>query len=210
MRFDIQYLKGMLRFGLHEAVVVTSGSLGEPHAAAMGVRVFGDNLVIYPYIDTRTYKNIESGSLLSLAFTHNALVFCDVVLSPWRLKFMSGRNRGVYLIDADVDVYAEAEPKEIIGGNRRAKVVLRVLDVYPGQGEYFSYSRANSMLIEVLIYFTKIRALSKTGGSQSPEVTDLMRILGYAASLVRRLGSGELVECVDRVYEELNRLGVRS
>ena len=201
-------MRGMLRFGLHEAIAVTSSDLGQPHAAAMGVRAVGDGLALYPYVTTRTYKNLKTGSPVSLAFTHDSLTFCDVVLNPQKLRFRSGRNEGVYVIDADVDVYVEAMPREVVDGSPRATVLLRVLDVYPGRGGYFPYSRANSMLIELLVYFTKIRALSAAGDPRRGEVLELLKPLNYAASLVRRLGSGELVRCVDRVYEELRSLGI--
>jgi len=201
-------LEEMLRFGHHEAIVVTVHETGEPHAAAMGVRLLGEDLAIFPYTDTRTYRNIKTGSPVSLAFTHDALVFCDVVLRPLKLRYVSGRNSGFYLLDADVDVYVEAVPKSIAEEGRRASVALSVLDVYGGKGHYFPYSRANSMLIEALIYFTKIRYFASSNRLEAPELSSWIEILKHSVSLVRKLGSRDLVECVDTICRDLKDLGV--
>lgn len=201
-------LRRMLRLGHHEAVVVTVGESGEPHAAAMGVKLVDEDLVIHPYTSTRTYRNILAGSAVSLAFTHNALVFCDVVMKPSEVRFRRGRKGAVYILDADVDFYIEAEPKSIVVKDKIASVSMHVIDAYRGSGEYFPYSRANSMLIEALIYFTKIRSLASTTNLRSSDVSSWLNVLGYSISIVNKLGSRELIECANRVHEELKGIGI--
>lgn len=197
----------MLRYGHHEAIAVTINEDGSPHAAAMGVRLVGENAVLHPYVDTRTFRNIRRGSLISLSLTHNSLVFCDVVMGSPRLKFKRGKTDGIYLLDADVDFYVEAAPRDIEIRNRVASVFALVLDVYEGSGSYFSYSRANSMLIEALVYFTKIRAQGPASHSCDENSFKWFKSLNYSASIVRRLGSKELIRCLERIYEELKKLG---
>ncbi|MCS7099471.1 MAG: DUF447 family protein [Sulfolobales archaeon] len=209
MSVVVETLRKVLRYGHHEAIAVTVNEDGSPHAAAMGVRTVGEDVVLYPYVDTRTFRNIRRGSLVSLALTHNSLIFCDVVTGSPRLKFKRGKTDGIYLLDADVDFYIEATPRDIEIRNRVASVFTRVLDVYEGSGSYFSYSRANSMLIEALVYFTKIRAHGFTSLSRGGSVSKWFEFLEYSASIVRRLGSEELVKCVERIYEELKKLGMR-
>lgn len=201
-------LKRMLRLGHHEAVVTTVGESGEPHAAAMGVKLVDEVLVIHPYTSTRTYRNIRTGSAVSLAFTHNALVFCDVVMRPSELRFREGRKGAVYVLDADVDFYIEAEPKSIVVKDNVASVSMTCIDVYRGSGEYFPYSRANSMLIEALVYFTKIRSLASTANLRSSKVSSWLNVLRYSISIVDKLGSRELVECANRIQEELKSIGI--
>ncbi|MEM2308145.1 MAG: DUF447 family protein [Sulfolobales archaeon] len=197
----------MLRFGHHEAIAVTVGGTGEPHAAAMGVRLMEDDLVIRPYINTKTYRNIRAGSAVSLAFTHNALVFCDVVMRPLRLRFKRGRRESTFVLDADVDLYVEALPKRIVLENRRALVFMSTIDVYEGVREYFSYSRANSMLIEALVYFTKLRARRFVDSSLDEEAREWLSALKYSISIVKKLGSGELIECAESMCKELRSWG---
>lgn len=201
-------LKKMLRFSHHEAIAVTVGESGEPHAAAMGVKLVEDSPAIYPYINTRTYKNIQAGSAISLAFTHNALVFCDVVVRPSRLRFKHGRSKSVFVLDADIDLYIEAVPRRISLGDRVATVFMHVIEVYEGTREYFPYSRANSMLIEALIYFTKLRAHSSGNSLPGEDVRGWLSALEYSISIVRKLGSKELIECAERICEELKDVGV--
>lgn len=203
-------LRKALRFGHHEAIVVTVGGSGEPHAAAMGVRLEGDDLVMRPYINTTTYKNIQAGSAISFAFTHSAPVFCNVVTRPSRLRFKQGRGERVFVLDADVDLYVEAVPKRVIPGDRVALVYAHVMEVYKGEREYFSYSRANSMLIEALVYFTKLRALALGAGSLDDDARRWLSTLEYCLSVVRRLGSDELTECAERIYEELRKFGIHK
>ncbi|MCX8184486.1 MAG: DUF447 family protein [Sulfolobales archaeon] len=201
-------LKKMMRFGHHEAVAVTVEESGSPHAAAMGVRLVGDDLILHPYVTTKTFRNIQRGSLVSLALTHNALVFCDVVMNSSKLRFKHGRSSSVYILDGDVDFYIEAVPKGIEVRNQIASVSMRVMDLYEGSSDYFPYSRANSMLIEALIYFTKIRALGIDSSLRDVSISEWLRTLEYAASIARKLGSGELIECVERIYEELENMGM--
>lgn len=201
-------LRRALRFGHHEAIVVTVGRSGEPHAAAMGVRLEGEDLVMYPYINTTTYKNIQAGSTISFAFTHSALVFCDVVMRPSRLRFKRGKMERVFVLDADVDLYVEAVPKRVIPGDRVASVYAHVIEAYEGEREYFSYSRANSMLIEALVYFTKLRALVPSAGPLDDDARKWLSTLEYCISVVRRLGSSELTECAECIYEELRKIGI--
>ncbi len=201
-------LERLLRFGHHEAIAVTVGENGRPHAAAMGVRLMGGDIVIRPHLNTRTLRNIRAGSAVSLAFTHNALIFCDVVLRPSRLKFRLGRSGTVYVLDADVDLYVEAVPKSIELGDRAASVLLRVVDVYGGSPDYFPYSRANSMLIEALVYFTKLRALGSAASPPDSEARDWLRALEYSLSIVERLGSEELVECAKDIRGKLGEVCV--
>ncbi|MEM1527424.1 MAG: DUF447 family protein [Sulfolobales archaeon] len=202
------FLEKVLRFGHHEAIAVTVGESGEPHAAAMGVRLIRNDLVMYPYINTKTYRNIQAGSEVSLAFTHNALVFCDVVMRPSRLRFKRGRRQSTFVLDADVDFYIEALPKHIVLEDQRALVFMSVAEVYEGVREYFSYSRANSMLIEALVYFTKLRAYRFKSSLLSEDAKEWLNALQHSISVVKKLGSSELIECVKLICEELRDLGV--
>ncbi|MEM1623091.1 MAG: DUF447 family protein [Sulfolobales archaeon] len=201
-------LEKILRFGHHEAIAVTVGESGEPHAAAMGVRLISREVVMYPYINTRTYRNIKAGSAVSLAFTHDALVFCDVVMRPSRLRFKRGRRQSTYVLDANVDLYIEALPKRIVLEDQRALVFMSVVEVYEGVREYFSYSRANSMLIEALVYFTKLRARKFTNSLSNKDAKEWLNALKYSISVVKKLGSSELIECAKLICEELRDLGV--
>ncbi len=198
----------LLRFGHHEAIAVTVGERGEPHAAAMGVAPAGADIVMRPYLNTRTLRNIQAGSAVSLAFTHDSLVFCDVVLRPSRLRFRRGRSERVYVLDADVDLYLETVPRSVVLGDRVASVFLRVTDVYEGSRSYFPYSRANSMLIEALVYFTKLRALGPGASPPEGDVRGWLSALEYSISVVERLGTSELIECAEEVRRELEGMRV--
>jgi len=205
----LERLLGALRYGHHEAIAVTVDSAGRPHAAAMGVRARGGDLVIFPYVSTMTYRNIAQGSLVSLALTQDSAVFCRVVVEPQELRFREGRNRGIYVLDDNVDLYVEASPRVLSESCGRASVLLAVLDVYEGRRSPIAFSRANALLVESLVYLTKLRALAQ--GSLSVDRDELGRwleVLRYSLSVVRRLGSGEVVRCADAVLGELRRLGV--
>ncbi len=199
-----------LRYGHHEAVVVTVDGSGKPHAAAMGVKAQGKDLVIFPYVSTRTYRNITQGSSVSLALTQDSTVFCRVVVEPRELKFKEGRSRGTYILDDNVDLYIEALPRLLSEDSKRAFILLKVLDAYEGRGSLIAFSRANALLIESLVYLTKIRALLQ--GSPSRDCYELGRwleVLRYSISLVKRLGSEELIRCADAVVDEVRKLGLQ-
>jgi len=199
----------MLRYGHHEAIVVTVDEAGRPHAAAMGVRAQGRGIAIFPYVNTRTYRNIVRGSPVSIAFTQDSTVFCRVVVEPQRLRFREGRIKGVYVLDDSVDLYVEAVPETLSKHGTRALVLLKVLDVYEGCGSLVAFSRANAMVVESLVYLTKLRALA--GGSLSgdrSEVGRWLEALRYSLSVVKKLGSEELIRCANAVVNELRGLGL--
>jgi hypothetical protein len=199
----------VLRYGHHEAIVVTVDETGRPHAAAMGVRAQGRGIAIFPYINTKTYRNIVRGSPISVAFTQDSTVFCRVVVEPQELRFREGRVRGVYILDDSVDLYVEAVPEALSNHGTRASVLLKVLDAYEGCGSLIAFSRANAMLVESLVYLTKLRALAEGSFSgDRNEVSGWLEVLRYSLSIVRKLGSGELIRCANAVMDELRRLGV--
>lgn len=198
-------LRKFLRFGHHEVLVVTSGSDSKPHPAPMGVEASEDRLLLRPYVTTVTYRNLKARPELSMNFTQDARYFFRALLRPGELEFRGGRRGGVLIVCGDFDLYVEGRANLVGVEGSRATFVVEVEEVYEGPGSRLALSRANNALIEALTYYTKVAALA---GSSNLEgvVGDYLDLIELNLTLVRRLGSGELVSMASELEGVLRRL----
>jgi hypothetical protein len=183
-----------------ETVVTTLDEDGRANFAAMGVTWGEERLVIRPYVDTRTFRNLVRTREAVVNVTDDVLTFAKSALS--REGFPSRpatRVRGVILADAchwrEVTVEDVAAPP----GKGRADVTTRV--VVSAEGRPFAgLCRAKHAVVEASILASRARRLSpdelrreldrldplvdKTGGPAEREAMAYIR-----AHVARRIGA---------------------
>jgi hypothetical protein len=144
-----------------ETVVTTLDEDGEANFAAMGVAWGEERLVIRPYVDTRTFRNLVRTREAVVNVTDDVLTFAKSALSRERVPSrLATRVRGVILADAcqwrEVTVEDVSAPPH--GG--RADVTTRV--VGGAQGRPFAgLCRAKHAVVEASILASRARRLSK-------------------------------------------------
>jgi hypothetical protein len=146
-----------------ETVVTTLDEDGEVNFAAMGVVWGADRLVIRPYVDTRTYRNLVRAREAVVNVTDDVLVFAKSALS--REQFPSRpatRVRGVILADAchwrEVTVEGVSVPEPRPPGSVRADVATRVVAAAVGR-PFAGLCRAKHAVVEASILASRARRL---------------------------------------------------
>jgi len=189
----MKLLKTYIRHGHHEGIVVTLSEDGSPNTAPMGVDLMETSLLLKPYLTTKTYSNLRRVPELTINFTWDSLLFYRSLYSVNDLFFTGSRRVKPPIINGCIDLYVEGE----VSGLREhpdkgfSEVLVRPLEIYLGSGSRLAYSRADALLIEVMIYLTKAEAFFK----RRPEVSKALvkRVLPYLA-VAEKVGSDEIRE----------------
>ncbi|RLE49762.1 MAG: hypothetical protein DRJ31_03745 [Candidatus Methanomethylicota archaeon] len=146
-----------------ETIVVSQGPAGLT-AAPMGILLSGENLLIQPYRDTRTYANLVSSKNCTINITHSSLLFYKAVMKSFsRRSFAKSK-----VVDAPrlrgVDAVVEATLLSVVEDlGDRAKLLLKPAYLKVFRRKPKTYNRADSLLIEALVYYTKIQPYMKMG-----------------------------------------------
>ena len=149
-----------------ETVVTTLDEDGAVNFAAMGVVWGEDRLVIRPYVETRTFRNLVRAREAVVNVTDDVLVFAKSALS--RARFPSRpatRVQGAILADAChwrevlVEHVSVPEPRPG-GGGARADVAARVVAGAVGR-PFAGLCRAKHAVVEASILASRARRLPR-------------------------------------------------
>jgi uncharacterized protein len=186
-----------------ETVVTTLDEDGGVNFAAMGVVWGEDRLVIRPYVDTRTFRNLVRAREAVVNVTDDVLVFAKSALSRERFASRPAtRVRGAILADAchwrEVAVVQVSEAEPRLSGHGRADVTARVVAGAAGR-PFAGLCRAKHAVVEASILASRVRRLTrdevlqgldrlqplvdKTGGPAEREAMAYIR-----AHVARRVG----------------------
>jgi len=179
-----------------ETVVTTMDEDGAANFAAMGVVWGEERLIIRPYVDTRTYRNLVRTREAVVNVTDDVLVFAKSALSRDRFPDRPAtRVRGVILADAchwrEVSVERVSMPEPRPAGGGRADVETRVVAAATGR-PFAGLCRAKHAVVEASILASRARRLpgaevlheldrldalvDKTGGPAEREAMAYIRV----------------------------------
>jgi hypothetical protein len=147
-----------------ETVVTTLDEDGEVNFAAMGVVWDEERLVIRPYVDSRTFRNLARAREAVVNVTDDVLVFAKSALSRERFPSRPAATvRGVILADAchwrEVTVEHVSAPEARSSGGR-ADVVTRVVAAAAGR-PFVGLCRAKHAVVEASILASRARRLPR-------------------------------------------------
>lgn len=208
MRDACRDLRQYLRYGHHECVATTIDVEGVYNSAPMGVELFNDSIILKPYISTRTYSNIVSVGEVLLNITNDSLIYYYALFKPERIKYGKSRHIRPPRILGSIDLYVETMVISMDKIDESvAKVSLRPICCYEGSGSKLAFSRANSLLVEALIHYTKLPPLINDG--KFDEVKHRYEAIKEVYDVVLRLGSKDINEAVEEILLKSSDL-VRS
>jgi uncharacterized protein len=148
-----------------ETVVTTLDEDGAANFAAMGVVWGEEHLVIRPYVETRTFRNLVRAREAVVNVTDDVLVFAKSALS--REQFPSrpaARVHGVILADAchwrEVAVEAVSVPEPRPPGGGRAEIATRVIAAAVSR-PFAGLCRAKHAVVEASILASRARRLPR-------------------------------------------------
>lgn len=143
-----------------ESIVTTQDPAGVVNCAPMGVEWGDDTIMIKPYQETTTFRNVSQGGAAVVNLTDNVLLFAQAAIStPVFPTHPAEVVRGVVL--DDVCSWRELEITQIDTTQPRALVTARV--VYRGVArEFLGFNRARHAVLEAAILATRTRFLPHT------------------------------------------------
>ncbi len=199
-----ELLETFFRHGHHEGIVVTLNEDGSPNTAPMGVDLERPYLLLRPYLTTKTYVNLRMFPELTINLTWDSLLFYRSLYGLKELRFRGSRKVKTPVIDGGIDLYVEGEVLKVLEDRvlGYAEVLVKPLDAYLGSGSRLAYSRADALLIEVMIYLTKAEVFAEV----NPEVASMLveRMEPYLL-IAERLGSDEVREIALELRSRLAR-----
>ncbi len=196
-------LRRYFRYGHHEAIITTIDMLGNANVAPMGVFLSNDYVVLRPYVSTRTYRNLTEVPEAVVNVTNDSVLFYKALYEKNSLRLRRARVVRVPIIDGPIDLYIECNVEKYFINNERATIYLKPLCVYEGPGSKIAFSRANSLLIEVLVYLTKISA-------RVLDVNEVKDRIECFLSIIERLGSEELILIAKSIRSKLTLKDLRN
>lgn len=137
-----------------EVIFSTLDEDGRPNFAPMGVTWDGKELIVRPFRNTDTYRNLMATGCGVANVTDNVLLFAQSALSePVFPHFDARKVRSIVLKDASY--WREVVVTEVSGDGMRAEICCRVM----GQGwrrDFLGFNRAKNAVIEAAILATRL------------------------------------------------------
>jgi hypothetical protein len=178
-----------------ESILTTTDAAGQVNCAPMGVEWGEELIIIKPFQNTATYRNLIAHSTAVVNLTDNVLLFAQsAIASPVFPTRPAVKIDGVVL--QDVCSWREVQIETIEAHEPRARITTRV--VYRGFArEFLGFNRARHAVLEAAILATRTHILpreqilseferlqvivDKTAGAQEHEAMQILTDYVYTA-----------------------------
>jgi hypothetical protein len=142
-----------------ETIITTMAEDGTLNCAPMGVEWGSDHLVLKPFLETATYRNLVSARAAVVHVIDDVRVFARGAISnPSYPTVPASLVRGLVL--ADCCSWREVQVRSIDSTPPRSRVEAAI--VHTGtRREFVGFNRAAAAVIEAAIYSTRLHILPK-------------------------------------------------
>jgi len=142
-----------------ETIVTTLAADGFVNIAPMGVEWAEDTIVLKPFLDTATYRNVAATGAAVVNLTDDVRVFARAAISnPEYPTVPAAAVRGVVL--ADCCTWREVEVRSMDSTPPRSRIETTI--VHRGaRREFVGFNRACHAVLEMAIYATRLHLLSR-------------------------------------------------
>mgnify|MGYP001203231665 FL=1 len=142
---------------IKEAIVVTTNNKGKAHVAPMGIKCYGKQLIISPFIPSKTFNNLRENPFAVINYIDDVRVFAKCLINNERHKINpTKRIKGYYLQNALT--YLEVKVINFKANSIRPIFKCRILKqtiLKPFNG----FNRAQAAVIEASILFSRLNIL---------------------------------------------------
>ena len=140
-----------------ESIVTTTDAAGAVNIAPMGVEWGEEVIVVKPFLETTTFRNVSGTGALVVNLTDDVLLFATAAISnPAAPVVPATVVRGVVL--ADCCSWRELVVESIDATPPRSRIVARV--VHRGtRREFLGFNRARNAVLEAAILATRTHLL---------------------------------------------------
>jgi hypothetical protein len=142
-----------------ETIVTTVAADGTLNFAPMGVEWGDETIVLKPFLETTTYRNIAASRAAVVNLTDDVRVFARAAISsPQYESGPAAVVRGVVL--ADCCSWRELDVRAIDSTPPRSRIEMAV--VHRGtRREFIGFNRAKHAVLEAAIYATRLHLLPR-------------------------------------------------
>ena len=142
-----------------ETIVTTVAPDGAVNCAPMGVEWGEDTLVLKPFLETATYRNVTAAGSAVVNLTDDVMLFARAAISNPRYAVVPAAVvAGVAL--ADACSWREVEVVSVDSTPPRSRIETRV--VHRGtRRDFVGFNRASHAVLEAAIYATRIHLLPR-------------------------------------------------
>jgi hypothetical protein len=184
-----------------ETIVTTVASDDTVNCAPMGVEWGEDVIVLKPFLETATYRNVMETGAAVVNLTDDVRVFARAAISnPPYATEPAAVVRGVVL--ADGCSWRELELRSIDSTPPRSRIVMAV--VHKGtRREFIGFNRACHAVLETAIYATRVHLLPRE--FLESELARLQVIVDKTAGPREREAMAILTEYIHAVPAEPSR-----
>jgi hypothetical protein len=143
-----------------ETIVTSLDAAGAVNCAPMGVEWGDDAIVLKPFLETATYRNLVATRTAVVNLTDDILLFAQAAISnPVFATVPADVVRGVVL--ADCCSWREVEVRAVDSSPPRSRIETTV--VHRGtRREFIGFNRARHAVLEAAIYATRLHLLPRT------------------------------------------------
>ena len=146
-----------------ETIVTTVDADGAVNCAPMGVewdpRAAGDAIVLKPFLETATYRNVSATGSAVVNVTDDVQLFARAAISnPVYETVPAAVVRGVVL--ADACSWRELEVRALDSTPPRSRIEMKVVHAGTNR-EFIGFNRAHHAVLEAAIYATRVHLLDR-------------------------------------------------
>lgn len=184
-----------------ESIVTTMAADGRVNVAPMGVEWGDETIVLKPFLETATYRNVVASQTAVVNLVDDVRLFARAAISnPDCPTVPATTVRGVVL--ADCCSWRELEVTSIDSTPPRSRIETRV--VHRGvRREFIGFNRARHAVLETAIYATRLHLLARD--LIESEVQKLQVIVDKTAGPVEQEAMAILTDYISRRLAEAPR-----
>lgn len=140
-----------------ESILTSMDAAGAVNFAPMGVEWGGEEIVIKPFLETTTFKNLRESGVAVVNLTDDVLLFAQGAISSVQFPAVPAVVvRGVVLEAACS--WREVEVQSLDATPPRARIATRVVH-HGTQREFLGFNRARHAVLEAAILATRTHLL---------------------------------------------------
>jgi len=142
-----------------ESIITTVSADGTVNCAPMGVELGDDRIVLKPFLDTATYRNVSASRAAVVNLVDDVGIFARAAISnPVYPTVPATVVQGVRLVDCCS--WRELEVRAVDSTPPRSRIDTAV--VHRGvQREFIGFNRARHAVLEAAIYATRLHLLPR-------------------------------------------------
>jgi uncharacterized protein len=142
-----------------ETIIITVNAAHEPHVTPFGVRLEGEQVIIAPYVPSRTLDNILATGFAVMNMTDDVRIFAGALTNrtQWPLLTVN-RHQGYRL--ADCLAHTVLQLIEVRKDEIRPQLVMKVVSSENHQS-FQGFNRAQAAVIELSILVSRLPRLPR-------------------------------------------------